>query len=73
MGIKTNNIIVKSGAPTKDEIMKKRNVSLVSMVSKEQGTAIKQRSKEITVEVDGESKIVSKNSKYLEDLTNKGD
>lgn len=71
MGITAGKIVINDKVADKKTIMQTRNISLVSQVSREKATPIKQTSNKISITEDGVEKEVYKTSKYLEDLTSK--
>ena len=73
MGIKAGKVVINDSAIDKTTLMQNRNISLVDQVSREKATPIKTKSAKIVVEENGVEKIVYKKSKYLDDLTNKGE
>ena len=73
MGIKAGKVVVNDKGIDKATLMQNRNISLVEKVSRENATPIKTKSAKIVVEEDGVEKVVYKKSKYLDDLTNKGE
>ena len=73
MAIKAGKVIVNEKALDKGTLMKNRNISLVDQISRENATPIKTKSAKITVIENGVEKVVYKSSKYLEDLTKKGE
>ena len=73
MGITAGKVVINDKALDKKSLMEVRNVSLVEKVSREQATPIKTKSAKITVTENGVEKVVYKTSKYLKDLTEKGE
>ena len=73
MAISAGKVVVNDKALDKETLLKNRNISLVDQVSREQATPIKTKSSKITVIENGVEKVVYKSSKYLDDLTNKGE
>lgn len=73
MAIKAGKVIVNEKALDKGTLMKNRNISLVDQISRENAVPIKTKSAKITVIENGIEKVVYKSSKYLEDLTEKGE
>lgn len=73
MGIKAGKVVVNEKAVDKATLLQNRNISLVDQISREKATPIKTKSDKIVVEENGVEKIVYKKSKYLDDLTNKGE
>ena len=73
MGIKAGKVVISDKVVDKATLMQNRNISLVDQVSREKATPIKTKSAKIVVEENGVEKIVYKKSKYLDDLTNKGE
>lgn len=73
MGIKAGKVVVNDKGIDKATLMQNRNISLVEKVSRENATPIKTKSAKIVVEESGVEKVVYKKSKYLDDLTNKGE
>lgn len=73
MGIKAGKVVVNDKGIDKATLMQNRNISLVEKVSRENATPIKTKSAKIVVEEGGVEKVVYKKSKYLDDLTNKGE
>ena len=71
MGITAGKIVINDKVADKKTLMQTRNISLVSQVSRETATPIKQTSNKISIIEDGVEKEVYKTSKYLEDLTSK--
>lgn len=73
MAIKVGKIVVSDRPNDPKVLMQDRNISLVEKVSREKATPIKTKSVKITVTESGVEKTVYKTSKYLDDLTNKGE
>ena len=73
MAIKVGKIVVSDRPNDPKTLMQDRNISLVEKVSREKATPIKTKSAKITVTESGVEKTVYKTSKYLDDLTNKGE
>ena len=73
MGITAGKVVINDKALDKKSLMEVRNVSLVEKISREQATPIKTKSAKITVTENGVEKVVYKTSKYLKDLTEKGE
>ena len=73
MGITAGKVVINDKALDKKSLMEVRNVSLVDKISREQSTPIKTKSAKITVTENGVEKVVYKTSKYLKDLTEKGE
>ena len=73
MGITAGKVVINDKALDKKSLMEVRNVSLVEKISREQSTPIKTKSAKITVTENGVEKVVYKTSKYLKDLTEKGE
>jgi hypothetical protein len=73
MAITAGKVIVNDKALDKKTLMENRNISLVEKISRENATPIKSKSAKITVIENGVEKVVYKSSKYLEDLTKKGE
>lgn len=73
MAIKVGKIVVSDRPNDPKTLMQDRNISLVEKVSREKATPIKTKSVKITVTESGVEKTVYKTSKYLDDLTNKGE
>lgn len=73
MVIKATKVVINDESVDKKTLMQKRNISLVDKVSREKATPIKTKSAKITVVENGVEKTVYKTSKYLDDLTNKGE
>lgn len=73
MVIKATKIVINDVAVDKKTLLNDRNISLVEKVSRKQATKLPVKSKQIKVIENGVEKVVYKNSKYLEDLTKKGE
>ena len=73
MGIKAGKIIVNDKSVDKKTMMENRNISLVSEISRDKAIPYKSSSPKISVNENGVEKIVYRQSKYLDDLTKKGE
>lgn len=73
MAIKAGKVVVNDKAVDKKTLMQNRNISLVGQFSRDKATPIKTKSAKISVIENGVEKVVYKSSKYLDDLTKKGE
>lgn len=69
MAITAGKVVINDKVADKKKLMETRNISLVTQISREKATPIKQKSAKISVIENGVEKEVYKTSKYLDDLT----
>jgi hypothetical protein len=73
MAIKAGKVVINDVVADKKTLMNERNISIAEKVSRKNAATFPTKSKQVTVIENGIEKVVYKNSKYLEDLTTKGE